>query len=499
MQKIILSLILAIVFFFTGISSCYADVSIVSPVNGSSVISQKIDFKWENTDKGNAFCYIVEIGPPLDYSIYSRWYPQVGLESTMNTFASYTPTVEWNGEIDWWIQYGKKDNDGNCKITDGTLVFKFFYNPQTEVKVNEGRNEISTPQVKQSVQTTKAENLEDTLVWNIDTMDTPAVLGIEDDELCRYKYIKGRNKAGRISCDFPRVTVKKSSLDDNRIYVEGSYSQPFKIYIDNYHCERKVLDPSTWFGCKEVYDSTDAIEVPVNYIFNIKDDHSNYSIDYFKSSTGNYVLSANISQAQDNFRLEYVYSLNSPSYQIDVKGNGSLVLKPEKEIVNTNKPFVFPLEQISGVTQWHGNTDYQKPHTGIDFGTTSQSIVAVSNGIIVGKGWDNYNGTCFSGGNYLLVQQTNGMYTVYFHLKSISKDVGAKVSQGERLGVSGNTGSWNCQPLNYHLHFETRLNRNQSSHVDPVQYIAVDWNKVVTLNTKANPGRLSGDNPHPAY
>ena len=51
--------------------------------------------------------------------------------------------------------------------------------------------------------------------------------------------------------------------------------------------------------------------------------------------------------------------------------------------------------------------------------------------------------------------------------------------------------------LNYRIHFETRLNRNQSSHVDPVKYISVNWEEVPTLGASKYPGRLSGDNPHP--
>ena len=187
----------------------------------------------------------------------------------------------------------------------------------------------------------------------------------------------------------------------------------------------------------------------------------------------------------------------------------SMTVKPKANITDTmvwnvntselSKPFAFPFKEYIGVTQWHGNTAFQKPHTGIDFGATKKEVVAIGNGEIIGKGWDNYNGECTSGGNYILVKHTNGMYSSYFHLKKISIKVGQKVKKGEVLGISGNTGSWNCQPLAYHLHFETRLGRSQSTHVNPVDYIATNWSKVLTLNYKANKGRLSGDNPHPKF
>jgi len=170
--------------------------------------------------------------------------------------------------------------------------------------------------------------------------------------------------------------------------------------------------------------------------------------------------------------------------------------------VNTSelsKPFSFPFKEYIGVTQWHGNTAFQKPHTGIDFGAIQKEILAIGDGEVIGKGWDSYNGKCLSGGNYLLVKHSNGMHSSYFHLQSTYVDVGKNVKKGDVLGISGNTGSWNCQPLAYHLHFETRLGRSQSTHVNPVDYIATDWSKVLTLNAKSNSGRLSGDNPHPTF
>ena len=91
------------------------------------------------------------------------------------------------------------------------------------------------------------------------------------------------------------------------------------------------------------------------------------------------------------------------------------------------------------------------------------------------------------------------MYSTYFHLDSYSVRVGSKVKVGTLIGISGNTGKWNCQSLGYHLHFETRLGRLSSSHVNPVKYINADWNFVPTLNYRVYPGRLTGENPHPNF
>ena len=120
-------------------------------------------------------------------------------------------------------------------------------------------------------------------------------------------------------------------------------------------------------------------------------------------------------------------------------------------------------------------------------------------GTVVSAGYDKYGGECYQGGRYVIVKHTNDMYSTYFHLDSYNVKVGDIVKKGKVLGTSGNSGKWNCQNLGYHLHFETRMSRASSSHVNPVEYINADWNLVPTLGFKQHPGRLSGSNPHPTF
>jgi len=169
---------------------------------------------------------------------------------------------------------------------------------------------------------------------------------------------------------------------------------------------------------------------------------------------------------------------------------------PPTEVEN-KKPFVFPFAKPVGVSQWHGYTAFQKPHTGIDFSVARENTLAIGDGRVMAKGYDTYYGPCNSGGNFLTIKHDNGMYSVYFHLEETYTDVGKRVSKGEIVAKTGNSGSWNCKPLAYHLHFELRKERSQSTHVNPVEYIEQDWNLIPTANYKQYPGRLSGDNPHP--
>lgn len=178
---------------------------------------------------------------------------------------------------------------------------------------------------------------------------------------------------------------------------------------------------------------------------------------------------------------------------------------PVAQKPKSNKYFRFIYNRHIGVTQWHGYTAYQSPHMGIDFGSVNEPIFSPADGYVRAIGWDNYLGNCFSGGNFMRIEHDNGMNSVYFHLTDYRKSngtywhAGERISKGELVGISGNTGAWNCQGLGYHLHFELRQNRYQSSHVNPVPYLDVDWNKIPTLGWQQNPGRLTGDNPHPGF
>lgn len=67
-------------------------------------------------------------------------------------------------------------------------------------------------------------------------------------------------------------------------------------------------------------------------------------------------------------------------------------------------------------------------------------------------------------GNYTCVDHGGGLSTCYAHQSSFSTSVGAGVSQGDVIGLSGNTG----HSTGPHLHFEVRIN---GAPTDPLGYL----------------------------
>lgn len=134
----------------------------------------------------------------------------------------------------------------------------------------------------------------------------------------------------------------------------------------------------------------------------------------------------------------------------------------EPTALSVTSPFGMRLHPVYGT---------YKMHTGIDIGATcSSNLIAVKSGTVsatLGSCTGSNNGCGGGYGNYVIVDHGDGVQSFYGHMSSVSVSVGETVTQGQRVGLSGTTGtSTGC-----HLHFEIRLNGTQ---VDPLEYISAE-------------------------
>lgn len=490
-------------FFLVSTSKCFAGVILTYPQKDAIVEDDHITFKWENEDKEGLFNYFVDIGPATE-SI-DHWFPSYSYATDTNSYTLYNIPSNISGNIDWEVQYCPKKGDSkDCKQLLSSRIQSFNFKM---VKKEIETQTIEVSQVKKgpitiSSVTKTEENPQESINWNVNTTSEEEVLGATTSSICKLEYIIGYKEAQVMECNLPNVKVTESNsyyTNDNSVFtlVKGEFPNRIDISIDIYECKKSLFKPFTWFICDETFVETKSITLFPNIYMSIENNGKAISFNSFNQENGLFEIVTNRYTQSKNLRLKYTYASNIYGYSIDIHGGGDILLNSSVTITDSSKPFVFPLENLTGVTQWYGNTAYEQPHTGIDFGAKEENVLAVSDGEVVAKGWDSYNGECMSGGNYLVIHQSNGMYTVYFHLQESYVDVGTKVKARENIALSGNTGSWNCQALGYHLHFETRLQRMQSSNVNPVQYISVDWNQIHTLGFDLYPDRLSGENPHP--
>src|SRR5699024_1889643 len=109
-------------------------------------------------------------------------------------------------------------------------------------------------------------------------------------------------------------------------------------------------------------------------------------------------------------------------------------------------------------------------HACVDFGVgVGTPVSAAASGVVVSTNTEN-DGQMNGYGNVVLVAHSiNGTTytTLYAHLSSISVSAGDKVSRGQTIGASGNTG----QSTGPHLHFEIHKggwNASKSNSVNPL-------------------------------
>lgn len=108
-------------------------------------------------------------------------------------------------------------------------------------------------------------------------------------------------------------------------------------------------------------------------------------------------------------------------------------------------------------------------HTGIDLVpigcTGNEEILAFEDGVVTGvqKTGQQYGTAC-----YVRIKHDNGMYTLYYHLKSnsIVVNVGQRVARGQKLGIIGTTGV----STGIHLHFQIDYGNSNNS-INPYDYV----------------------------
>lgn len=161
----------------------------------------------------------------------------------------------------------------------------------------------------------------------------------------------------------------------------------------------------------------------------------------------------------------------------------STVYEPTTEVIviGTKKEEAYGLPYRAGqgypITQSYGNGHYAMD-IGVWYG---DPILAVKSGTVIyayDEGYFSTSDANWTYGTFVVIEHEDGVRSYYAHLKSRTVSVGQKVTGGQIIGYSGNTGRVNPTPTasnpyaGTHLHFEIRVKQNGSYvKVDPTQYI----------------------------
>lgn len=125
--------------------------------------------------------------------------------------------------------------------------------------------------------------------------------------------------------------------------------------------------------------------------------------------------------------------------------------------------FVWPAPNSHYLTSGFGNRKialygYERLHTGVDIHTAvGDPVLAIADGTVLVSVYDG------GWGEYLIINHGDNLVSLYAHLDSRSVSRGDKVTAGQQIGTSGNSGL-SSGP---HLHFELRQNGKS---INPFRY-----------------------------
>lgn len=153
-------------------------------------------------------------------------------------------------------------------------------------------------------------------------------------------------------------------------------------------------------------------------------------------------------------------------YDFSLVVDGDFILPITGAIVSSE--FGMRLHPIQGI---------RKQHTGIDLVCIGHvtPIYATGQGIVQYAGFHVNNDGTAGYGNVVKLDHGSGLITAYAHLSSIDVSEGDHISQGQKLGVCGSTGSSTAA----HLHFETKTDL-WDGHFDPRDLFDFNVGRLVT-------------------
>lgn len=143
------------------------------------------------------------------------------------------------------------------------------------------------------------------------------------------------------------------------------------------------------------------------------------------------------------------------------------------------------------ITQYFGLTSFAKtnrngkPHQALDFrAPVGTPLVSSEEGVVLGQGDTDKTCRNASYGKWILIKHDNGLSTLYAHLSLIKVVAGQRVTKGEIIGYSGNTGS----STGPHLHYSVMASQGVSIAHVPSKVCGRDYIvPVASTNSYLNP------------
>ena len=184
--------------------------------------------------------------------------------------------------------------------------------------------------------------------------------------------------------------------------------------------------------------------------------------------------------AADQRELERLYAAEEEAGKAIVAEINRLMA--ESDVVPSAEGFIWPVTTSRKISSPQGNRVSpgngigSSNHKGVDICNVSYSskIYATKSGkvLIASMPYSDPDGGKSGYGNYVVIDHGGGMSTLYAHMSIVKVSVGQYVSQGDVIGVTGNTGASTGPHLHYEVHSTTMVNgRAVTVYENPLNYL----------------------------
>ena len=184
--------------------------------------------------------------------------------------------------------------------------------------------------------------------------------------------------------------------------------------------------------------------------------------------------------AADQRELERLYAAEEAAGKAIVAEINRLMA--ESDVVPSAEGFIWPVTTSKMISSPQGNRVSpgngigSSNHKGVDICNVSYSskIYATKSGkvLIASMPYSDPDGGKSGYGNYVVIDHGGGMSTLYAHMSIVKVSVGQYVSQGDVIGVTGNTGASTGPHLHYEVHSTTMVNgRAVTVYENPLNYL----------------------------
>ncbi|PWF73571.1 peptidase M23 [Vibrio sp. T9] len=181
---------------------------------------------------------------------------------------------------------------------------------------------------------------------------------------------------------------------------------------------------------------------------------SNFNIIDSVKRDDHFILRTKLNSRNETYISSFYYLGSKTDLFIINDGQGNIFDEHGVSIKNKlrfSDPFYKSYRVSSGydLKRTHPVTNITTPHLGTDYATpVGTPIRSIADGIVLKSRYNRF------AGNYINIRHTNGSVSRYLHLSQRNVHVGEKISRGQVIGKTGNTG----RTTGPHLHLELHIN-----------------------------------------